>query len=230
MSTDWPRWNSALVYWSRGWPFIGAILQKNLSYQTAKLPHFEDQKLTEWFADRLANANSYLEFGSGGTTFLAGQLGIPFASKESDLLFSLSVQQTLQQAGYLKANQQHIHADIGLTGNWGYPVKVNGLSRREKTRFAAYSDMPRMDKLPDLILIDGRFRVACALKCITALFGTAGWTILVDDYINRPHYHVVEQFAQLDQMVGRMAVFVPYPDVKMAAIEDVLSDHLYDCR
>jgi len=225
-----PRWNSALAYSVKNWPVLGPLLQKQLLFTTATQPHFEDEALTRWFTNRLAQACSYLEFGSGGTTFLAGKLGIPFASKESDLLFSLSVQQTLREADLLSAQQLHIHADIGLTGNWGYPVFVKDLSQDQKSKFATYSDVPPMAQLPDLVLIDGRFRVACALKCIKALRDQSDWTIVVDDYIDRPKYHIIEQFAQLQEMVGRMAVFGPKPDIKMAALEQVLGDHLYDYR
>jgi hypothetical protein len=41
----------------------------------------------------------------------------------------------------------------------------------------------------DLILIDGRFRVACCLKCFDVI--NPNCLIAFDDFLNRPHYHVV---------------------------------------
>ena len=35
--------------------------------------------------------------------------------------------------------------------------------------------------------------------------------MLIDDYADRPNYHVVERFAELERMVGRMAVFKKKP-------------------
>jgi hypothetical protein len=58
---------------------------------------------------------------------------------------------------------------------------------------------------PDLILVDGRFRVACVLESLLQLSEPHSCRILCDDYLHRPHYHVVERFAELT-LVGRMAV------------------------
>ena len=224
-----PRWNSGLIYLTKGWPLVHQALQTMLVYRTATLPHFENEQAINWFESRLADANCYLEFGSGGSTFLAAKRGLPFVSKESDLLFSLSVRQTVEQAGYQDANQHYIHADIGFTGDWGYPSKGRDLSKNQIKRFAQYSDLPQGVR-PDFILIDGRFRVACALKCIQALGDETEWTMVVDDYIDRPEYYVIEQFAQLQEMVGRMAVFQKCAAVPADALAQVLSEYLFDCR
>jgi hypothetical protein len=70
---------------------------------------------------------------------------------------------------------------------------------------------------PDLILVDGRFRVACALKCIQALKNSYDM-MLVDDY-SRSEYRVIETFAKLDRMCGRMAVFRPGPCLDASELE-----------
>ena len=41
----------------------------------------------------------------------------------------------------------------------------------------------------DLILIDGRFRVACCLKCFDII--NEDCFIIFDDFLDRPQYHVV---------------------------------------
>jgi len=41
----------------------------------------------------------------------------------------------------------------------------------------------------DLIFIDGRFRVACCLKCFDII--NADCLICFDDFLDRPKYHVV---------------------------------------
>ena len=58
---------------------------------------------------------------------------------------------------------------------------------------------------PDLVLIDGRFRVACFLHSLLA--ADAGTPLLFDDYTNRPHYHLVEEFCPIAQSEGRQALF-----------------------
>ena len=42
----------------------------------------------------------------------------------------------------------------------------------------------------DLILIDGRFRVACCLKCFSII--NSNCFIAFDDFLNRPQYDIVK--------------------------------------
>ena len=58
---------------------------------------------------------------------------------------------------------------------------------------------------PDLVLVDGRFRVACFLYSL--LHMKAGGVILWDDYTNRPEYHSVERFLKPVAYHDEMAVF-----------------------
>jgi len=58
---------------------------------------------------------------------------------------------------------------------------------------------------PDLVVIDGRFRVACFLHSLLA--AEAGTPILFDDYTNHPRYHLVEEFCPIEQSEGRQALF-----------------------
>ena len=79
----------------------------------------------------------------------------------------------------------------------------------------AYGDLPwrQIDDRdqPDLVLIDGRFRVATALTCNRHLRGRTEVPILVDDYFDRAHYSVLEEHLTLRGMHGRMAEFSPSP-------------------
>jgi hypothetical protein len=99
------------------------------------------------------------------------------------------------------------HVDIGPTKEWGYP--------QDTSRLLHYIDYPmsvwqRGDLVhPDVVLIDGRFRVACFLA--TLMHIRRPTTILFDDYTDRPHYHVVEELLAPSKTVGRMAVFEAKP-------------------
>ena len=50
------------------------------------------------------------------------------------------------------------------------------------------------DKL-DLILIDGRFRVACCLKCFNKISDEC--IIAFDDFLDRPQYHIVLDYYEI---------------------------------
>jgi predicted O-methyltransferase YrrM len=44
----------------------------------------------------------------------------------------------------------------------------------------------------DLVFIDGRFRVACCLKCYDVIKDSC--LIAFDDFLNRPQYHIVLEY------------------------------------
>jgi len=95
-----------------------------------------------------------------------------------------------------------------------------------------HSSMERTSErfTPDLILVDGRFRVACALTTILNLAQDDRWELLVDDYRGRSHYTAIEKFANLERMVGRMAVFKPKANIDLDALSTSLAAHAGDWR
>ena len=46
----------------------------------------------------------------------------------------------------------------------------------------------------DVVLIDGRFRIECALKLLSAGHINAESVVMIHDYRERAQYHVVEEF------------------------------------
>jgi hypothetical protein len=184
--------------------------QRVKGFEVPDSPWFDSVETTEWFTNKLAPAKRYLEFGTGGSTFLAAKLGVDFSAVDSDPYFLRNLQKKIRTAGHDRnTGQRFYHADIGPTGPWGYPV--GPISAERLRKFRRYSDVPQSstcdELVPDLVLVDGRFRVACALKTLRLLAETENWTLVVDDYTNRPSYHIIAEFAHLERVVGRMAVF-----------------------
>lgn len=186
------------------------VRQRVLGFDVPVEPWFDSAETTKFFLDRLAASTRYLEFGTGGSTYTAAKLGVDFIAVDSDKYFLRSVRRKIQKDGLARPSGQTFrHADIGPTGPWGRPI--GDVTPQRRQLFSLYSDPPAesfVDNVfPDLVLVDGRFRVACALKAIRLLKDHSSWTLLVDDYIGRPDYHVIAEFAQLDRCVGRMGVF-----------------------
>ena len=95
-----------------------------------------------------------------------------------------------------------VHVELGPLGAFGRPA-----SFRHHRDFMRYVEAPfTHGPPPDVVLVDGRFRVACLLHCL--LNGPPGLKVLFDDYRPRPHYHVVEDVVRPVETCGRQALFV----------------------
>lgn len=183
---------------------------------------------TAWFLETLKNSRRYLEYGTGGSTYQAAKLGIEFIAVDSDPYFLKSVQKKIRNDGYARPEgQTYRYADIGLTGHWGRPIMFGNPSAGRLEKFRRYSDPPpecfEGGLTPDLVLVDGRFRVACVLKSLRMLADKRGWTIAMDDFGDRPHYNAITEFAEIDRLVnGRMAMMTSVKDFDPAKLDEAI--------
>lgn len=206
------------------------IKQRIVGFKTQSKPHFEFKETTAWFSEKLASSHRYLEFGAGGSTFLAAELHKPFVCVESDPYYLRAVKKRIKAAGLLdRDHQTFCHSSMGLTGPWGCPIYFGRPSKRKLRAFARYSEPPAICKSggfrPDFVLVDGRFRVACALKTARFLGLSQDWTLAVDDYVDRPEYHVVETFLKLERRIGLMAVFTAPEKLDPKALDEAIARH-----
>lgn len=213
---------------------MALYMQRVSGFAVPSSPHFDDVS-TPYFRERLQASQSYLEFGSGGSTFLAAQLSKSFTTVESDRFFLKAVENKIEAAGYPmdRSKQRLLHVDIGLTEAWGKPLFLTPTPSR-RAKWKRYFTAPWEDGntifTPDLILVDGRFRVACALSTALHLADRSDWTLLFDDYVGRDHYQPVEQFLERVDLVGRMAVFKAKSGVDRAALSEALARFGADWR
>ena len=170
-------------------------LKKKLSRSAA----FAKYRGPEWalFREALEGADAYLEFGCGLSTEYAASTG---------RLQIRSVETSKVWAEYLKtrrlANTEVIHVDIGEVGAWGRP-----LSYAKRNSFSQYFTAGFSDSFnPNVVLIDGRFRVACFLTAM--LLSEPGTKIIFDDYVGRSKYHVVEEIFHPSKTSVRQALFI----------------------
>lgn len=185
------------------------VTQRIKGFEISDTPYFDEEALA-FFRDQIREARFYLEYGCGGSTVVAAKLGKELISVEGDKYFLGSVMKKI--GPYSKG--KFIHANIGQTGPWGLPLfktATKGRVARWKTYpEAPWAEIKKRGKMPDLVLVDGRFRVACALTSIKHLASAPNVKILVDDYVeDRPYYQTIERFATLRSRHGRMALFSP---------------------
>jgi hypothetical protein len=189
-----------VIYFTRAARFLA--LKHTKGYTIHPTPTLEEEGLKA-FELAIKNTHTYLEFGSGGSTILASQFVTKLVSVETDHSFAAAVRRALLQS----SAQVHILTpNIGLTRQWGFPM----FERPTPSRIARWKRLPKApwgilaSDIPDTILIDGRMRVACALESL--LHVTSDSRLLVDDYVGRS-YEVIENFATLIALHGRMAEF-----------------------
>lgn len=156
------------------------------------------------FTECIRKSSVYLEYGCGGSTVLAANFGVQnIIAVDTSREWIDAVKHKISQGSVTSVAVSY--CDFGPVGEWGRPI--NDAKIREYHRYMAmpWQSAQELGVVPDLILVDGRFRVACFLYSLLCVKN--GATILFDDYGDRPQYHVVERFCDLVETHGRMAVF-----------------------
>lgn len=188
-------------------PSAGRFLWPPASTVTAipDEPHMPAESASR-LVELMRGAECYLEYGSGGTTVKAGDIGVPVViSVESDPDWLDAVNARI--AGRSSNSEMILlYVDIGPTGDWGLPVSDKTWKNYPSYALHAWSECRRRGLEPDLVLIDGRFRAACAFA--TLLFAEPGTRMLIDDYLDRPDLAAVERFVRPQATFDRVAEFV----------------------
>jgi len=175
------------------------------------------------FLQELQHATRYLEYGGGGSTIIAARQGLSTVCIESDKKFLTAISNKIQPIDH---NVILHYADIGITGRWGRPIKLLS-TRRSRQRYPDYVYAPNQyvqDTFFDLVLIDGRFRVACALYIfLRALTLDIQPLVCFDDYARRTMYQAVTQFCKPDWVGTYMALFRPNKEsmLRMPSDDDI---------
>lgn len=105
--------------------------------------------------------------------------------------------------------------DLGPIKEWGWPTTYVG-----RKQIPDYTEgIWNYDQKPDVVLVDGRFRVACFLTSL--LNGAPGTRIIFDDYNVSPHYHVVEEVLERADNCGRQALFVIPENIDRGRVADL---------
>ena len=161
------------------------------------VPFMPDEDV-DLFKKEIAKANHYVEFGSGGSPVYASRLNVYTISVENDRFYADTVAKQLQ--GH---NVRQIVRGMGIAGEWGMPVFPSARKAR------SYVTAPwEEDSFPQFILVDGRYRVACALESARrAHLAGASATLMLDDYTVRPFYHEIEKHLGVPQIGERAAIF-----------------------
>ena len=166
------------------------------------------------FKKHISTVKNYAEYGCGKSTlWLAENCPSCYVvSVESDRTWADQVAEKVKGSKVLVG-----YVNLGVIGGWGRP-----LTYKYRKDFFKYIDYPWGEGQQfDLVLIDGRFRVACFLCAL--LKAKVGTKIIFDDYVGRDHYSIVEDFVVPEEVEGRQALFV-VPEEKALDKEKIAAD------
>jgi len=157
------------------------------------------------YGSLLDHAREVVEFGSGGSTLYAVAHGISrIVSVESDPAW---IERLRKNAEIVLAEKEGrltlIHADVGPVAGYGEPADAAMSDKWPGYPLAPGNSCGR----PDLLLVDGRFRVACIAQAVLHCKRTS--LIVVHDFWKRPHYHEALNVLEWVSSAGSLGVFRP---------------------
>lgn len=163
--------------------------------------------------DNLKLSKSYLEFGAGGSTFIASiNSNCEIISVESDNSWIKYIKEwrVLDKVDFRYVN-------IGKIKSWGKPANEDYKSDWSKYSSEVFCDDKA--KKADLVFIDGRFRVACTLAAIMNCSDDV--KIMIHDFWNRPQYHVLLNYLDTLDKVETLGVFKKKVDINYDEISEL---------
>jgi len=146
------------------------------------------------FYKYLNKSTTYFEYGSGGSTNQAAirKNITKIYSVESDYEWHNKLKTILKDYNHI----EFIYNEMDTKPNdWGHPG-----SNSTPEQIINYSNHIKLidediQKKIDIVMIDGRFRVSCCLKCFDVISDDC--VIIFDDFLNRPQYQVVLDYYEI---------------------------------
>lgn len=195
----------------------------------------------------MPTTRTYVEWGSGGSTELVNELLLANALPYDFL--AISIESSLQWMEHMRQRSPRlshgvetgqlrlVHGDMGATGFLGYPLRFNPA---DKARALPYVSLHRKlnGRKADLVLVDGRFRLACMLEALSHhLNHCASYdkcpqrtTVLLHDYLPknraRATYERARAFYHLSYRNDSLATLIPKDDVDTVDVAETLTDAL----
>jgi protein O-GlcNAc transferase len=198
--------------------FLNINLIDQLNNNEDSIPHMSENEINV-LKKYLSKSTYYFEFGSGGSTVLAHKYKNikKITSIESDKEYSKYIQKIASSANI-------IHINIGDTIEWGKPKNKNNYNNWPNY----YKAWLNKDYNPDLILIDGRFRIACALIVALNNGNYQDQIILIHDFNNRSSYHCILDYFDIIESVDTLVVLKIKSNINKDECNKLLLKHSHD--
>lgn len=170
------------------------------------------------------DCKNYLEFGSGGSTFLVlmntNIENITSVESDPKWISHLEKWEFIKQAEQKRLKFKYINT--GEVGFLGIPKDLS-----VKELYPDYSSKIFAENTNfDLVFIDGRFRVACALQ--TILNCNQNTKILMHDFNNREEYHCILKYLDILDTMDTMSLFRIKNNIDKEELHKDYEDYKYN--
>ena len=177
-------------------------------------------------AEMANDAWTIIEYGSGGSTVYFLRRNKRVFSVDSNPGFHQLMMSIPFVSSRIGNGLNLDFVDMGPTDTWGTPLSTEKSAEWPRYVSQPWSRVGSGDRV-DLVLVDGRFRVACCLYSVQQLV-ERGWTetpILFHDFWDRKEYHVVLPFLHELKSSGTLAAFKPKAGLDAAELARVLAEY-----
>tara|TARA_B100001057_G_scaffold487053_1_gene569164 strand:+ start:889 stop:1548 length:660 start_codon:yes stop_codon:yes gene_type:complete len=185
----------------------------NPTYEVSSSINFGSKVCDNYFKKLLKRSKFYFEYGGGSSTLLANKLNKRFISVETDKSFYSFLKN--------KGINQVVYSDIGPTKYYSVPLVPTFFIKKKIRKYANQINFinNNLKFFPDLILIDGRFRVYVAIQVIIFCLKNINknkTVIIIDDFKFRKEYHILKKLIKI-KLVGRFGVIQITKKVKVSS-------------
>ena len=209
--TEFENLQNKLKYESE-MPHLNKVIKKRIFDRRIPLPkeikcnpHFIDEELTA-FLSFLTEDTIYFETGSGCSSVIAKYYAKKTYAVEGCIkYYKIGIENGLKDViifNDLKPDDQ----------NWSFPGKNSNLDDWKK-----YFQSYKKEYNADVILIDGRFKVATAMDIFDKIRDDT--IVLIHEYFERPSYFVLEEYYDYIYHWGRLYAFVKKKNINEIPLE-----------
>ncbi|MCZ9838861.1 hypothetical protein OFR22_13900 [Brachyspira hyodysenteriae] len=196
-----------------------------------RLPILMTEDERELFVKSISESKEYLEFGSGGSTFIV------LKTTNANII---SIESDINWINHMRDNKtifeeeqfcrlKFVHIDIGEISIMGMPKDKSKLESYPKYSEEIFKilDKNHINKI-DTVLIDGRFRVACVLN--TILNCNKNIKIIIHDFFNREEYHILLNYLDTIEKSNSLGVFKIKENINTDEINKLIEKYKYNPR
>lgn len=179
------------------------------------------------YKETLKDKKFLVEYGVGGSTLLAFKSGInTIWSTDSSQEWLDNIRNHPELGAAVAKKKLHLfHADLGQLRQWGFPAGMEAVKKWPGYPMQVWEKLGERAEQVDVVLVDGRFRIASAL--VSLLFTRPEVPVVIHDF-ERTHYHVVLEFTDTIASCERLVVLKKKSDLNMRRLMRVLFKHILD--